>query len=258
MKSLMASSLSHHFGGLVALDGAAIDVPEKTVVGLVGPNGAGKSTMLSVLSGFIAPDAGRIALGGDDVSSARPEVRAQLGLVRTFQVPREFAGLSVRSNVAVAAKGQIGEGLLGALLRGASVRRQESAAAEKIDEVLELTGLTAVRDRCAGDLSGGQKKLLELARALMTEPSVLLLDEPFAGVHPKLVDELIVKLRALRDRGISLLVVEHNMRAVAELCDRVTVMVNGRTLMTGTAREIQQDPRVLAAYLGGTDGGRHS
>jgi branched-chain amino acid transport system ATP-binding protein len=248
---LRASLLSKTFGSLAALNAADIDVPERMIVGLVGPNGAGKSTMLSVLSGFVMPDVGRVMLGDKEVTRLSANERARLGMVRTFQVPREFGSLTVRSNLVAAAGSQLGESILGAWFRPEAVRRQELALIEKADSILEFTGLSVVADRLARELSSGQKKLLELGRALMTDPTLLLLDEPFAGVHPRLIDQLIQKLRGLRERGISLLVVEHNMRAVSELCDRVTVMANGQTLMTGTAAQVQQDSRVLEAYLGG-------
>ncbi len=255
MAGLNAEGVDKTFSGLKVLDGAWIAAPEQAITGLIGPNGAGKSTFLTVLSGFALPDAGRIQARGADVTRAAPEVRAGLGVVRTFQVPREFGGLSVLENMIVGARGQIGESLALALLAPRRVRAQERAIIARADALLEFLGLAHLRAARASGLSGGQKKLLDLGRALMGEPWLLLLDEPFAGVAPGLVDVLVEKIHALRAAGHGFLIVEHNMEAVNALCSRVFVMDRGRILMDGTPAAVAADPRVLEAYLGGPDSG---
>jgi len=251
MSALNAEGIDKSFGGLKVLNSAWIDVPENRIVGLIGPNGAGKSTFLTVLSKFIEPDQGRILARGLDVTARSPERLAQTGVVRTFQVPREFGELSVIQNMIIAAKDQLGESIVKALLFPARVRQEDQAITAKADELLEFLGLAHVRDIAAKNLSGGQKKLLELGRALMTDPFLLLLDEPFAGVAPGLVDVLIGKIHALRERGLGFLIVEHNMEAVNALCSSVFVMVRGAILVDGSPEKVGNDPRVLEAYLGG-------
>lgn len=221
MAGLNAEEVEKSFSGMKILDGAWIAAPERAITGLIGPNGAGKSTFLTVLSGFSFPDAGEINARGTDVTRAAPEVRAGLGVVRTFQVPREFGGLSVLENMIVGARAQSGESLVMALLAPRRVRAQERAIIERADALLAFLGLSHLRGARASGLSGGQKKLLDLGRALMAEPWMLLLDEPFAGVAPGLVDVLIEKIQALRLAGHGFLIVEHNMEAVNALCSRV-------------------------------------
>jgi ABC-type branched-subunit amino acid transport system ATPase component len=251
MSALTANGIDKSFGGLKVLNDAWIDVPEKHIVGLIGPNGAGKSTFLTVLSKFAEPDSGSIFCRDLDVTHRSPEALARAGIVRTFQVPREFGELSVLDNMIIAAKDQIGESAWRALLFPARIAAQDHEITERADALLEFLGLTAVRGNAAKNLSGGQKKLLELGRALMTDPFLLLLDEPFAGVAPGLVDVLIDKILQLNARGIGFLIVEHNMEAVNALCAQVYVMVRGAILTDGTPDKVGRDPRVLEAYLGG-------
>ncbi|MGI4814146.1 MAG: ABC transporter ATP-binding protein [Janthinobacterium lividum] len=252
MSVLNAMGINKHFGGLHILRDAWIDVPENRIVGLIGPNGAGKSTFLTVLSKFIEPDSGQILSRGLDVTRRSPEMLAQTGIVRTFQVPREFGELSVLQNMVIAAKDQLGESIWKALLLPSRVSAQDRLITDKAQELLRFIGLDQLASSAAKNLSGGQKKLLELGRALMTDPYLLLLDEPFAGVAPGLVDVLIEKLLELRRRGMALLIVEHNMEAVNALCSSVFVMVRGSILTDGPPRKVSNDPRVLEAYLGGT------
>lgn len=247
---LEARGIHKHFGGVKVLVDAWIEAQAGKIVGMIGPNGAGKSTFLAVLSKFIEPDRGNIRLKGKDITRARPHEIARDRMVRTFQVPREFARLTVLENLLVAPKGQVGESVFGAWLRWGRVKSQEAAAREKAREVIRFLNLEAVRDHLAGQLSGGQKKLLELGRTLMLDPQVLLLDEPFSGVNPALIDEIIDRLLALRNRGLCLVVVEHNMYAVRTLCDELFVLVEGRILTSGEPGAVFQDPRVLDAYLG--------
>ncbi len=251
MAALNAMGIRKRFGGQLVLDDAWIDVPENRIVGLIGPNGAGKSTFLTVLSKFARPDAGVITSRNMDVTRRSPHALARAGIVRTFQVPHEFGELTVLQNMLVAAKGQAGEHIWQALLRPRHLRAQDASIRARGEEWLRFLGLAQVADRAAKSLSGGQKKLLELGRALMTDPYLLLLDEPFAGVAPGLVDVIIEKILELRTRKLGFLIVEHNMDAVNALCDRVFVMERGRILTDGSPQTIADDPRVLKAYLGG-------
>lgn len=250
MFALHAEDVHKSFGGAKVLDGAWIDVPEGSTVGLIGPNGAGKSTFLTILTKFMRPDQGRILSRERDVTRHSPDRLARSGIVRTFQVPQEFGELTVLQNLLTAGQGQLGDGIWGALALVRRVDAQEKASTAKADALLEFLKLADMRDRAAKDLSGGQKKLLELGRALMTDPYLLLLDEPFAGVAPALVDTLIERLLDLKERRIAMLVVEHNMHAVNALCDTVFVMDRGRILTEGSPAAIVRDARVLAAYLG--------
>jgi branched-chain amino acid transport system ATP-binding protein len=247
---LEANDIHKRFGGIKVLAGAWLKVPEQRIVGIIGPNGAGKSTFLAVLSKFIEPERGWITLFGQDITAAKPYQIARKEMVRTFQVPREFSRLTVLQNFMVAPKGQIGEKVFSAWLRWGRVKAQERLLTEKAEAILRFLNLDAVRDLPAGRLSGGQKKLLELGRALMLEPRLLLLDEPFSGVNPVMIDQIIGRLLELKQRGLSLVVVEHNMYAVQTLCDEVYVMADGRILTNGEPRAVFSDARVLEAYLG--------
>jgi len=247
---LEADEIHKRFGGIQVLVGAWLKVPEQRIIGIIGPNGAGKSTFLAVLSKFIEPERGRIRLFGRDITFASPHQLARREMVRTFQIPREFARLTVLQNLMVAPKGQIGESVLTAWLRWGRVQEQERKLTEKANEVIRFLKLEAVRDLPAGRLSGGQKKLVELGRALMLDPRLLLLDEPFSGVNPVMIDQIIGRLFDLKQRGLSLVVVEHNMYAVQTLCDEVYVMADGRILTHGDPHTVFHDSRVLEAYLG--------
>jgi branched-chain amino acid transport system ATP-binding protein len=247
---LEANEISKHFGGMQVLLDAWIAAETGTITGMIGPNGAGKSTFLAVLSKFIEPERGTIRLRGMDVTRARPYQIARKKMVRTFQIPREFSRLTVLENLLVAPKDQLGESVFGAWLQWRRVKKQEARAIEKADEVIRFLNLGAVRNLQAGQLSGGQKKLLELGRALMLDPQVLLLDEPFAGVNPALIDEIIDRLFALRNRGLCLVVVEHNMYTIRTLCDALFVLVEGKILTSGKPGDVLEDSRVLDAYLG--------
>ncbi|GEO87378.1 MULTISPECIES: ABC transporter ATP-binding protein [Alphaproteobacteria] len=251
MSALNAMGIKKSFGGQRVLDDAWIDVPEQWIVGLIGPNGAGKSTFLTVLSKFIEPDAGVITSRNMDVTTRSPHALSRAGVVRTFQVPHEFSELSVMQNMMVAVKNQAGESIWQALLLPHRVSAEEKVIRARAGEWLEFLGLDHVAANAARNLSGGQKKLLELGRALMTDPYLLLLDEPFAGVAPGLVDTIIEKILELQKRGLGFLIVEHNMDAVNALCNTVFVMERGRILTDGAPQKIVNDPRVLEAYLGG-------
>jgi branched-chain amino acid transport system ATP-binding protein len=249
--TLSLSSLAKSFGGFKAVDDVSLEVPAGGLVGIIGPNGAGKSTLFSLITGFLAPDAGTVSLRGEDITRLAPHERARRGMVRTFQVPREFSQLTVRENLMVAAPGQSGETLRGLFLRPARVRAEEAAIAARAAETIALLRLEPVADTPAGRLSGGQKKLLELGRALMTNPALILLDEPFAGVNPVLVETLSELIRRLNARGTGFLIIEHDLPALTRLVTTLHVMDRGRLLASGAPAEVLAAPEVREAYLGG-------
>ncbi len=239
------------FGGVVALDGASLAVRPGEVVGLIGPNGAGKTTLLNVMAGLLRPQGGQVLLDGADITRLGPAARARRGLVRSFQIARELGRLTVLENLLLAAPAQRGEAVWQALLRPRLVAAEERANAARALAILTRIGLRAKADDLAAGLSGGQKKLLELGRALMLRPRVVLLDEPAAGVAPPLVQELARLVRELAAEGIGFALVEHDMALVQQVCDRVQVLAEGRPLAAGSFAEVTADRRVVDAYLGG-------
>lgn len=249
--TLSLHNVTRRLGGLVVVDEMSFSVPLDGLTGLIGPNGAGKSTLFAVVSGFQPADAGKILLDGRLVGRFSAEERARLGLGRTFQVPRPFAHLTVRENLAVGARDQPGERLLPVFLRPAAVRAVERRTFEKADEIIAFLNLRSVAEAPAGRLSGGQKKLLELGRALMMEPRFILLDEPFAGVNPVLIEGISEQIREVNSRGIGFLIVEHNLSHLSRLADRLLVMDRGRLLADGTPGTVLDDPIVQEAYMGG-------
>lgn len=249
--TLALSSLAKSFGGFRAVDDVSLSVPAGGLVGIIGPNGAGKSTLFSLISGFLPPDAGTVSLNSEDITRLAAHERARRGMVRTFQVPREFAHLTVRENLMAAAPGQSGETLRGLFLRPSRVRTEEAAIAARVADTIAFLRLDVVADTPSGKLSGGQKKLLELGRALMTEPSLILLDEPFAGVNPVLVAALSEHIRALNGRGIGFLIIEHDLPALTRLVSTLHVMDRGRLLASGAPAEVLASAEVREAYLGG-------
>jgi neutral amino acid transport system ATP-binding protein len=237
------------FGGLRAVDGASLDVEAGSITGLIGPNGAGKSTLFNCISGFLRPQSGRVLLDGKRIERRSPHRIAHAGLVRTFQTPRALTRMTVLENVMLAAPHHRGERLGGSIAPGA--RRREREVMRRAAEFLELVRLDGHAAALAGTLSGGQRKLLDLVRALMAEPRILLLDEPMAGVGPALRVELLEHILALRERdGITLFIVEHDLDFVMRASDRVIVMNNGRVIMQGSPNEVRADERVIDAYLG--------
>lgn len=248
---LEAIEVERRFGGVRALDRCDVRVPAGSITGIIGPNGAGKSTLFNVVSGLIPPQSGRVTLDGADVTGRGPREMAVRGLVRTFQISRELGELTVLENLLTARPNQSGESAWRALLLPGLVHDEERRAVEQARALLERVKLWHLADAPASTLSGGQKKLLELARALMLKPKVILLDEPAAGVNPSLIRELSEFIVGLRDEGVTFAIVEHNMDLVAEICDPVYVLAEGRTLVHGTYREVTADRRVVNAYLGG-------
>jgi branched-chain amino acid transport system ATP-binding protein len=237
------------FDGVRAVDGASLDVEAGSITGLIGPNGAGKSTLFNCVSGFLRPQSGRVLLDGKRIDRRAPHRIARAGLVRTFHTPRALTRMTVLENVTLAAPRNGGEQLGGSLAPRA--RRREREARARAVELLELVRLDSHADALAGTLSGGQRKLLDLVRALMAEPRILLLDEPMAGVSPTLRVELLEHILAVRERaGVTLLIVEHDLDFVMRASDRVIVMNDGRVITDGTPDEVRADERVVDAYLG--------
>jgi branched-chain amino acid transport system ATP-binding protein/neutral amino acid transport system ATP-binding protein len=246
---LEARGVTRSFYGVRALNGVDLTIEAGAITALIGPNGAGKTTMFNAITGVVPPDGGTIRFDGRDITAWRPDAIARAGLTRTFQIARGIPRLSVIDNLMLYAPGQSGERLLPALL-GAG--RAEAAAAEaRAWEIATRLNLAHVANNAAGALSGGQKKLLEIGRALMAGPRLILLDEPIAGVNPSLAEEIADHLLALRAEGMSFLVVEHHMDIVARICDPVIVMAEGRFLTQGRFADIAADPRVQEAYMGG-------
>lgn len=249
--SLAIQHVSKAFGGFRALDDVSLEVGAGELFGVIGPNGAGKSTLFAVISGFQPADAGQVMLDGRDISDLASYTRARAGMVRTFQVPREFRHMTVRENLMVAAPGQTGENLISLFTRPAQVRREEAQNADRVAEILEFLRLVDVADVASGSLSGGQKKLLELGRALMVSPKLILLDEPFAGVNPVLIEAIAERIRELNARGIGFLIIEHDLAALTRLVPQLAVMDRGRIIARGAPAKVLQDAAVREAYLGG-------
>ena len=246
-----ARGLVKVFGGLRAVDDMSIELRRGEMLGVIGPNGAGKTTLFNLLAGSTRPTAGTVHIGGKDLTRAGADRRIALGVGRTFQIPRPFAEMTVLENVLTGGQQQAGERIWMNVVRPGRVAAEERASLDKARSLLEFVTLSALEDEPARILSGGQRKLLELARVLMADPQAILLDEPAAGVNPTLLELIIDRLLELNRRGKSILLIEHNMDAVARLCGRVVVMAAGRNLTEGTPAEVVRDPAVIDAYLGG-------
>ncbi len=249
---LEVDSLTKSFDGVRAVDGCSLLVRRQSITGLIGPNGAGKTTLFNLITGFLRPTAGRILFQGERIDGLPPHRIFRRGVVRTFQIPRELKGMTVLENLMLVPPNQAGERVWNPWLFGFRVARQERAIFDKAMQVLEFVELAPLRDEYASNLSGGQKKLLELARTLMCDPTMILLDEPGAGVNRVLMQKLVDNIERLRrELGITFFVIEHDMDLVTRLCESVIVMSEGARLAEGTPEEIKQDERVLEAYLGG-------
>ncbi|MBB6487219.1 ABC transporter ATP-binding protein [Rhizobium lusitanum] len=248
---LSAKNVVRRFGGITAVGDVSFDVRQGEILGLIGPNGAGKTTMFDLLAGSVAPTSGEITLNGAPVAGEAAHRRIGRGLGRTFQIPRPFPNLTLLDNVMLAAQDQAGERLLSNFLRPWKVAEQERGALAKAMELLALVHLTRLAHEPARVLSGGQRKLLELARVMMADPALILLDEPAAGVNATLLETIIDRIRDINERGVTFLLIEHNIDMVTRLCHRVLVMASGQLLCEGTPEEVARDPRVIEAYLGG-------
>ncbi|MBE9053228.1 ABC transporter ATP-binding protein [Nostocales cyanobacterium LEGE 11386] len=248
---LAATGLCKSFGGVKAVNEARIEVTKGSITGLIGPNGAGKTTLFNLLSNFIRPDKGRVIFDGEPIQQLQPYQIAQQGLVRTFQVARTLSRLSVLDNMLLAAQKQTGENFWQVQLQPHIVAQEERQLQEQAMSLLESVGLAQKAHDYAGGLSGGQRKLLEMGRALMTNPKLILLDEPAAGVNPRLIDDICDRIHTWnRQDGMTFLIIEHNMDVIMSLCDRVWVLAEGQNLADGTPAEIQNNSQVLEAYLG--------
>lgn len=247
---LAATDVCKTFGGIKAVDQASISVQAGSITGLIGPNGAGKTTFFNLLCRFLPLDSGRVIFDGQPIDHLRPHQVALQGLLRTFQVARVLSRLSVMENMLLAAPHQAGEKLWNGWLQPQRIRKEEQELQQRAWDILDSVGLAAKANDYAGGLSGGQRKLLELARVMMHQPRLVLLDEPAAGVNPTLIQQICQHIQGWNQEGVTFLIIEHNMDVIMSLCDNVWVLAEGKNLATGAPQEIQQHPDVLAAYLG--------
>ncbi|PSP37715.1 ABC transporter ATP-binding protein [Halobacteriales archaeon QH_7_65_31] len=249
---LRVDGLRKEFGGITAVDGTSFEVEAGSLTGLIGPNGAGKSTTFNCITGIHTPTAGQVQFDGENITGLAPHEIANRGLVRTFQIARELEEMTVLENMMLAPKHQRGESITRSVTPGLrrDVVKQEGQLRERVWETLEFFELDHLAEAEAGTLSGGQRKLLEMARALMTDPEVVLLDEPLAGVNPTLEEKLLERIHELREDGYTFLFVEHDMDIIMEHCERIIVMHQGTVLADGTADDIRGNEEVIEAYLG--------
>ncbi len=247
---LSTRGLTRDFGAFRAVDSVTLDFGRGRMTGLIGPNGAGKTTLFNMIAGELPPTAGQVLLDGQDVTGLRPDALFARGLARTFQIPRPFRRMTVLENVMLVPSAQTGETVLGALFRRRTMAAEQRRMRDKAMDILEFMTLDRLADQPAGKVSGGQMKLLELARALMGDPTIILLDEPAAGVNPSLTRILVERIEELNRRGTSFVIIEHDMDFVMRHCDPVIALAEGRVVFQGTGEEARSNPVLLDAYLG--------
>jgi len=248
---IVVENLHKHFNGFRAVDGASLRIDTGSITGLIGPNGAGKSTLFNVIAGVLKPTSGRVTMGGDDITGLPPHELFHKGLLRTFQIAHEFGSMTVRENLMMVPAGQSGEAIWNAWFGRGRIRQEEEALRRKADDVLDFLTISHLADERAGNLSGGQKKLLELGRTMMVDARIVFLDEVGAGVNRSLLNTIgdaIVRLN--RERGYTFCVIEHDMDFIARLCNPVIVMAEGKVLAEGAAGDIMGNEAVIEAYLG--------
>lgn len=249
---LTVQNVQKSFGGIRAVDGCSLEIEERAIVGVIGPNGAGKTTLFQIISGFEKPDSGAIVFNGENIENVNSFEIARKGLIRTFQISKALTKLTVEENMLLAPQFQHGERMWNVWLRPKEVKQQEEENKEKARALLEFLGLLRLKDEYAGALSGGQKRLLEIARALMADPKMLLLDEPFAGVNPTLAMKILEHIKELRaTTGMTILVIEHDMPKVMQLSDHIYVLNKGKVIASGLPEEVRANEQVVDAYLGG-------
>lgn len=248
---IVVEDVHKHFGGLRAVDGATLTIETGSITGLIGPNGAGKTTLFNVIAGLHKPTSGRVLLDGQDITGLAPHELFERGLLRTFQIAHEFSTLSVRDNLMMVPDGQSGESLIETWINPGKVREEEERIREKANEVIEFLEIPQVADELAGNLSGGQKKLLELGRTMMVDAKIVFLDEVGAGVNRTLLNTIgDAILRLNQERGYTFCMIEHDMEFISRLCDPVICMAEGKVLAQGTAEEVKNNEEVIEAYLG--------
>ncbi len=248
---IRVEGLHKHFGGFHAVDGASLEIATGSITGLIGPNGAGKTTLFNVIAGRLPPTAGRVIMDGEDITGLPPHVLFDKGLLRTFQIAHEFSSMTVRENLMMVPPRQSGEKLWNALFSRGPIATEEERIRAKADEVLEFLTISHIADEKAGNISGGQKKLVELGRTMMVDAKIVFLDEVGAGVNRTLLNTIgdaIVRLN--KERGYTFCVIEHDMDFIARLCNPVICMAEGKVLAQGTVDEVKNDERVIEAYLG--------
>lgn len=248
---IVVDDLHKHFGGFHAVDGASLSIEEGSITGLIGPNGAGKTTLFNVIAGVLKPTSGRVRMGDEDITGLPPHDLFHKGLLRTFQIAHEFSSMSCRENLMMVPGGQSGETLWNTWFGRKRIAEEERALAAKADEVLEFLTIEHLADNKAGEISGGQKKLLELGRTMMVDAKIVFLDEVGAGVNRTLLNTIgdaIIRLN--QERGYTFVVIEHDMDFIGRLCDPVICMAEGRVLAQGTLAEIKANEQVIEAYLG--------
>ena len=248
---IRVENLHRHFGGFHAVDGATLEIKQGTITGLIGPNGAGKSTLFNVIAGRLPPTSGKVFMGGEEITGLAPHELFHKGLLRTFQIAHEFGSMSVRENLMMVPAQQKGENLWNAIFNRRGISEEEKRLREKADEVLDFLTISHIADNKASQISGGQKKLVELGRTMMVDAKIVFLDEVGAGVNRTLLNTIGDAIQRLnRERGYTFCVIEHDMDFIGRFCDPVICMAEGKVLAQGTVEEVKNDERVIEAYLG--------